>query len=70
MSDLIGQYQKSGLISDPTRYFRPCYGCGEQFHPDDLNTLDVESYGEHDTIEVCDECSSDFGFPANTQDHP
>jgi hypothetical protein len=43
-------------ISDPTRHFRPCYGCGERFHPDDMHTIDIEKYGEHDTAEICDGC--------------
>jgi hypothetical protein len=54
--DLIDHYTRSGLISDPTRHFRPCYGCGERFHPDDMHTIDIEKYGEHDTAEICDGC--------------
>ena len=42
--------------TDPTRHFRPCYGCGERFHPDDMRTIDIEKYGEHDTAEICDGC--------------
>lgn len=33
-----------------------CDSCDEIFHPDDLNTVDVEEYGKHNTIEVCDGC--------------
>ena len=36
-----------------------CCGCDELFHPDDLNTVDVENYGLHETIEVCDACIAD-----------
>lgn len=56
--DLIDHYTKSGLISDPTRNFRPCDGCGRRFHPDDLMTRDVENYGEHETIELCERCDT------------
>ena len=54
--DLIDHYTRSGLISHPTRNFRPCYGCGERYHPDDMHTIDIEKYGEHDTAEICDGC--------------
>lgn len=57
--DLIDNYTSKGLTSDPTRHFRPCNGCNQRFHPDDLHTRDVMRYGEHDTIEVCDECNTD-----------
>jgi hypothetical protein len=35
---------------------RPCYGCSELFHPDDMHTIDITKYGEHDTAEICDGC--------------
>jgi hypothetical protein len=57
MSDLIEEYEKSGLISNPTKCFRPCDICGTKYHPDDLSTVDIERYG-HDTIEVCDDCKA------------
>lgn len=56
--DLIDHYTKSGLISDPTRNFRPCDGCGRRCHPDDLMTRDVENYGGHETIELCERCDT------------
>lgn len=56
--DLIDHYTKSGLISDPTRNFRPCDGCGRRCHPDDLMTRDVENYGRHETIELCERCDT------------
>jgi len=62
MSDLIDDYSRKGLISDPTRRFRHCDGCQMKFNPDDLHTRDVDRYGEHHTLELCDEC--------NTQDEP
>jgi hypothetical protein len=37
----------------------PCYGCGKQLHPDDMNTIDVDRYGEHYTEDVCDECMNE-----------
>jgi hypothetical protein len=63
MSDLIDKYQQAGLISDPRRFFRPCECCGEMFHPDDLNTVDVDRCGEHWTIDVCDECKDGNTVP-------
>jgi len=54
--DLIDQYRRSGLVSDPTRNFRPCYRCGKRCHPDDMHAIDIDKYGEHDTAEVCDRC--------------
>tara|TARA_R110000824_G_scaffold305230_1_gene493087 strand:+ start:799 stop:999 length:201 start_codon:yes stop_codon:yes gene_type:complete len=62
MNDLIDQYQKSGLISDPMKSFRPCDCCGEPTHPDDIHTVDVDRFGEHDTIEVCDFCKYGIDF--------
>jgi hypothetical protein len=56
--DLIDHYAKSGLISDPTRNFRPCHGCGKRCHTDDLMTRDVENYGCHETIELCERCDT------------
>ena len=41
---------------DPNAPARPCCGCGELFHPDDMHTIDIENYGEHDTAEICDGC--------------
>ena len=29
------------------------------FNPDDLNTVDVDKYGEHSTLDVCDDCKTD-----------
>lgn len=55
-NDLIDQYTKSGLISDPTRDFRKCDMCGRKFHPDDLMTRDKGSYENHRTIELCEDC--------------
>jgi hypothetical protein len=61
--DLIDKYLQSGLVSSPVRGFRSCAGCGARFHPDDLHTVDIETYdGSHDTIEVCDECYEGGGF--------
>ena len=57
-ADLIDRYAKSGLISDPTRNFRPCDGCGRRCHPDDFMTRDVENYGRHETIELCERCDT------------
>jgi len=65
LMDLIDHYTRSGLISEPTRHFRPCYGCGERFHPDDMHTIDIEKCGEHDTAEVCDECMEKTKTPSH-----
>ena len=35
---------------------RSCQCCREKFSPDLLNTVDTESYGVHETIEVCEVC--------------
>ena len=60
MSQLVDSYIKSGLVpDDPTKYFETCDACGESFHPDDLNTVDIEDYGKHYTIAVCDGCKDD-----------
>lgn len=37
---------------------RPCDGCGSRCHPDDLMTRDVENYGGHETIELCERCDT------------
>ena len=58
MSDLIEEYEKSGLISDPTTCFMRCDVCGERFHPDDLTTTVVLEDGSRATLEVCDGCSA------------
>ncbi len=54
--DLIDGYVKSGLVSSGLRNLRRCDSCRELYHHEDLNTVDVEKYGEHTTIEVCDGC--------------
>lgn len=54
--DLIDGYVKSGLVSSRTKSLRRCDSCRELCHHEDLNTVDVEKYGEHTTIEVCDGC--------------
>ena len=57
MDQLITEYEKSGLISDPTRHFQACYICKDRYHLNDLNDVDVEeSDGSHNTILACDEC--------------
>lgn len=66
--DLIDHYIRSGLISDPTRHFRPCYGCGERSHPDDMHTIDIEEYGEHNTAEICDGCKEGHADNPRTVD--
>lgn len=48
---------KLDLVSNhPNRNFRQCYSCDRRFHLNDLNTVDVEEYGRHNTLEVCDNC--------------
>jgi hypothetical protein len=59
MSDLIDEYARKGLISDPTRNFRCCECCGKRVHPDDLNDVDTEEHGDHTTLEICDGCMPD-----------
>lgn len=43
-------------LKTPTRHFRRCDSCDSRFHPDDLNTVNVEEYGQHNTLEICDDC--------------
>ena len=60
MTDLIEEYTKSGLISDPVKYFRRCDICEVKFHPDDLITVDIEHYnGQHNNIEICNRCNEE-----------
>ena len=49
---------QSGSGVDLQRLVR-CDCCGAMFNPDDLNTVDVDKYGEHSTIEVCDNCKTE-----------
>lgn len=57
MSDLIQSYERSGLISDPTKCFRFCEWCQEKFHPDELEEVDVvDRAGVRETILVCEPC--------------
>lgn len=57
MSDLIQGYERSGLISDPTKCFRFCEWCQEKFHPDELTEVEVTAKdGSKQTAEFCDPC--------------
>lgn len=43
---------------------RTCDGCGKRHQPDELNTVDTTRYGEHWTLEICDQCKGNTDSPA------